>query len=78
MELRDLPGVDSLAADLTTRLPYSLPVPLIMAAARRAIDEARQIIRNGGEADPAELAIAGLEPLATSRPRPVINATCWR
>ena len=75
MELRDLPGVDSLAADLAASLPYSLPDPLVVAAARRAIDEARETILAGGDADPAELAAAILAPLATARPRRVLNAT---
>jgi L-seryl-tRNA(Ser) seleniumtransferase len=75
MELRDLPGVDSLAADLAAKLPYSLPAPLVVAIARRAIDEARSVIMNGGAADPAELALDWLLPLATARPRRVLNAT---
>ena len=75
MELRDLPGVDRLAADLAARLPYPLPDPVIVAAARRAIDEAREMIRAGDDADPADLASAVLAPLADARPRRVLNAT---
>ncbi len=75
MELRDLPGVDSLAADLAEQLPYPLPDPVVIEAARAAIDEARQSILGGDDADPAAIAIAALTPLATSRPRRVLNAT---
>ena len=75
MELRDLPGVDSLAAELAEQLPYPLPEPIVVEAARAAIDDARRMILEGGDADPARLAIAALVPLSTSRPRRVLNAT---
>ncbi|NND01306.1 MAG: L-seryl-tRNA(Sec) selenium transferase [Acidimicrobiia bacterium] len=75
MELRDLPGVDSLAADLAARLPYPLPEPIVIEAARSAIDGAREEIVAGRDADPTDMALAALEPLATSRPRTVLNAT---
>ncbi len=75
MELRDLPGVDRLAADVAARLRSPLPEPLITVAVRQAIDEARQAIVGGGEADPAALALESLRPLAATRPRRVLNAT---
>ena len=75
MELRDLPGVDSLAAELAAHLPYPLPEPIVIEAARNAVDEARTLIGDGKDADPAAIAIATLTPLATSRPRRVLNAT---
>ena len=75
MELRDLPGVDRLAADVAAQLPYPLPEPLIVAAARQAIDEARRAIIDGEEADPATIALDSLRPLAAARPRRVLNAT---
>lgn len=75
MELRDLPSVDSLAADLAARLPYPLPAPLVIAVARQAIDQARESLVSGTDADPISIAIETLRPLATSRPRPVLNAT---
>jgi len=75
MELRDLPGVDSLAAELAARLPYPLPGPLVVAVARLAIEEARRSILGGDDADPAKIAFDSLRPLANSRPRRVVNAT---
>ncbi len=75
MELRDLPGVDSLAAALASELPYPLPSALVIAAARRAIEAARTAIRRGEAADPEQLALEELGPLAATRPRSVINAT---
>lgn len=75
MELRDLPRVDSLAADVADLLPYPLPAPMVVEAARAAVEEARAAIVAGGDADPAQIALAALAPLATSRPRTVLNAT---
>jgi L-seryl-tRNA(Ser) seleniumtransferase len=75
MDLRDLPGVDRLAGDVAGELPYPLPNPLVVAFARQAIDEARQAILAGGEADPAAIALDSLLPLAAARPRRVLNAT---
>jgi len=75
MELRDLPGVDTLTGDVAPRLPYPLPEPVVVAFARQAIDEARRVILAGGEADPVTIALDSLLPLASSRPRRVLNAT---
>lgn len=77
MELRDLPGVDKLAAELEKLLPYPLPGAVIVEAARNAIEAARgQLIDGSNEpVDPQRAALEELEPLATSRPRSVLNAT---
>lgn len=75
MEFRDLPAVDSLAAEIAPQLPHALPESIVVEAARAAIDAARESIRAGAPVAPLELAMAALEPLATSRPRRVLNAT---
>ena len=75
MELRDLPSVDGLAAEMAADLDHRLPAPMLVEASRRAIDVARRLILEGGDADAAELARASLGPLASSRPRRVLNAT---
>jgi len=75
MELRDLPGVDKLAAEVTRSLPAPLPQPLVVAAAREAIDDARAALLGGEDADPGAMALEALAPLAAARPRRVVNAT---
>ncbi|NNC75450.1 MAG: L-seryl-tRNA(Sec) selenium transferase, partial [Acidimicrobiia bacterium] len=69
MELRDLPKVDELAARL------GRPGPLGLEVARNAIDEARDLIRDGNEANPETLASRMLAEIDQHRPRAVINAT---
>jgi L-seryl-tRNA(Ser) seleniumtransferase len=74
VELRDLPSVDELAAD--ERLATAAPRPLLVAAARSALERAREEIRAG--ADPGDLVGRVESELAaarTPRLRRVINAT---
>ena len=71
--LRNLPSVDRLLAD--PRLAAE-PRPLALAAARAALEQARDAIRAGADpGDPVELALSELE--STRRPslRRVLNAT---
>ena len=71
-ELRALPPVHALAADLDA--PHALAV----AAARRALEEQRAILREGGDpaaADIRALARAHLQAMTQASLRPVINAT---
>ena len=75
MELRDLPSVDGLAAEVAAKLDQPLPAPLVVEASRHAIAEARRLIVEGGETDVVALATATLAPLVASRPRRVLNAT---
>jgi L-seryl-tRNA(Ser) seleniumtransferase len=74
VELRDLPSVDELAAD--ERLATAGPRPLLVAAARSALERAREEIRAG--ADPGDLIVRVESELAVARAarlRRVINAT---
>ena len=71
--LRSLPSVDRLLAD--DRLA-DVPHPLALAAARVALDQAREAIRDGR--DPGDLVEATLAELAASTQpslRRVLNAT---
>jgi L-seryl-tRNA(Ser) seleniumtransferase len=73
MELRDLPSVDRLLADEALA---SAPRSLALAAARTALDRAREEITAG--ADPGDVAAAArreLERLQTASLRRVLNAT---
>jgi L-seryl-tRNA(Ser) seleniumtransferase len=73
MELRDLPSVDRLLADEALA---SAPRSLALAAARTALDRAREEIAAG--ADPGDVAAAArreLERLQTASLRRVLNAT---
>ena len=72
-DLRDLPSVDRLLQD--ERLAAQ-PHDLAVAAARVALDEARDSIRAGGEpADLVERALAVLESARAPSLRRVLNAT---
>ena len=72
-ELRDLPSVDLLLQD--ERLAGQ-PHHLAVAAARVVLDEAREVIRAGGEpGDLAELVLASLEGARAPSLRRVLNAT---
>jgi L-seryl-tRNA(Ser) seleniumtransferase len=73
VELRNLPSVDTLAAQLSAG--SSLPRPVVTAVARDAIEEARAAVLAGEPADPADAATRRLRALAEARPREVINAT---
>jgi L-seryl-tRNA(Ser) seleniumtransferase len=73
MELRDLPSVDRLLADEALA---GAPRSLALAAARTALDRAREEITAG--ADPGDVAAAArreLERLQTASLRRVLNAT---
>ena len=70
MSLRDLPSVHDLAAGLEP-----LPERIRIAVAREAIDRARAVLLDGGEADATEDAIRTAGVLASSRPRTIRNAT---
>jgi L-seryl-tRNA(Ser) seleniumtransferase len=73
MRLRDLPSVDELLRD--ERLARA-PRPLALAAARAALERAREEIRAGAEqGDPVERALAELDALEAPRLRRVLNAT---
>jgi L-seryl-tRNA(Ser) seleniumtransferase len=72
-ELRDLPSVDRLLQD--ARLAGQ-PHELAVAAARAALDEAREVIRDGGEpGDLVERALASLAAARAPSLRRVLNAT---
>jgi len=73
MRLRDLPSVDELLRD--ERLAAA-PRPLALAAARAALDRAREEIRAGAEpGDLVERALAELESARAPRLRRALNAT---
>jgi L-seryl-tRNA(Ser) seleniumtransferase len=73
MELSDLPSIDALAAELSQA--YELPAPIVIGAARRAVDTARIEIRAGRDADATGIASDLLADIEAARPRHVINAT---
>src|SRR5919206_857365 len=73
MRLRDLPSVDELLRD--ERLAGE-PRPLALAAARAALERAREEIRAGADpGDVAERAARELDALRRPRLRRTINAT---
>ncbi len=72
MPLSDLPSVDALVRALPAD---GLPRLLVTEAARAAVDEAREQMSRGVEADAAELARRRLAEIAARRPRMVLNAT---
>ena len=73
MELRDLPSVDRLLGD---DVLAAAPRPLAVAAARAALERARDTIRDGGDpGDVVASARAELERLAAPALRRVLNAT---
>jgi L-seryl-tRNA(Ser) seleniumtransferase len=73
VRLRDLPSVDELLRD--TRLAGE-PRPLALAAARAALERAREEIRAGAEpGDVVECALAELARARRPRLRRVVNAT---
>ncbi len=69
MDLRSLPAVHRLASTL------ELPSGLATSVARSAVDEARETIEGGGQADAAAIANRAAATLRRSRPTSVINAT---
>jgi L-seryl-tRNA(Ser) seleniumtransferase len=73
MELRDLPSVDRLLGD---EVLAAAPRALATAAARTALERARNAIQAGSDpGDPVASARAELERLQTSSLRRVLNAT---
>jgi len=73
MNLRDLPSVDRLLGD---DVLAAAPRPLATAAARAALERARETIRDGGEpGDVLDAARAELERLSAPALRRVLNAT---
>lgn len=70
MTLRDLPSVDVLARQLT-----GIPRLVATEVARTSIDEARQLMLEGRDADATTIAIAHANRLRRRRFRPLINAT---
>ena len=73
MELRDLPSVDRLLGD---EVLAAAPRPLATAAARTALELAREAIRAGGDpGDTVAAARAELERLRAPSLRRVLNAT---
>ena len=75
MGLRDLPSVDALTDDLALEIGSSLPRPLMQVLAKDALEEARDRLRTGHDADPGSLAGPRIARLAALRPQRVINAT---
>lgn len=73
MDLRDLPSVAALAADLTKS--HTVTNAVIVAVAKTSIDGARASIERGEDADPFAVASAHLSDIEASRPQTVINAT---
>ncbi len=70
MTLRDLPAVDVLAKQLS-----GIPRLVATEIARTAIDEARQAMLEGRDADATTLATAHASRIRRARFRPLINAT---
>lgn len=73
MELGHLPSVDALAEELSS--VSQLPDVVMRQVARNAIDAARDMIRDGQDADPYTIALADIDNIAASVPTSVINAT---
>jgi len=74
MEMRELPSVDALAADL--KAETDLPWALVLGVVRRSIDEARTAIQ--ASTDPGDLrekTSQRLADISAARPTTVINAT---
>ncbi len=72
MTVRDLPAVDALADQLAAT---GLPRIMLIETARRAIDTARAVLLDGGDADAVALARQEAAGIARRRPQRVINAT---
>lgn len=73
MDLRDLPSVTTLADDIARG--STLPRPVITQVCQEAIDQTREAIQSGRDADAGALAAAALADIEAARPRSVINAT---
>lgn len=68
---RDLPSVDALAGDITSTLPR----PLVVEAARVAIETARRDLATGGQGDARAEAARLVRAMERSAGRRVINAS---
>ena len=76
MSFRDLPSVDRLANELASELAGAgVPRALVVEEARKAVERARSLLAQGGQASAADLARAALDALMRSRHTSVINAT---
>lgn len=73
METRDLPSVDGLTAEFAD--DSSLPRAVVVQVCQGALDDARNSILNGEEANPVASASQTLADIEAARPRTVINAT---
>ena len=69
--LRHLPSVDALVRDISSPLPNALVTEIV----RRSIDQAREQLTAGEDADARLLAEVRLSELTLSRPHQVLNAT---
>lgn len=69
--LRHLPSVDNLIREVSSPLPTALVTEIV----RRAIDEARDLLKAGEEADARQLANEKLRHLESSKPHNLLNAT---
>ena len=74
VDLRNLPSVDALVADLVT-MSADIPRGLVVEIARSSIESARAAILEGAEAHPAQEAARQVEALGRLRHHSVINAT---
>ena len=72
MDLKDLPRVDAVAAQL---VDAGLAPRLATVIAREAIDQARSQVAAGGTADAAAIAKETARRVATAKPTRVVNAT---
>jgi L-seryl-tRNA(Ser) seleniumtransferase len=72
MSFRDLPSVDRLANELAVG---GIPRVLVVEEVRKAVEQARSVLTQGGQASAADLARAALEGLIRSRPAAIVNAT---
>ena len=76
MSFRDLPSVDRLANELANELVNEgVPRALVVEEARKAVERARTVLAQGGQASAADLAEAALETLIRSRHTRLVNAT---
>lgn len=70
-DLRSLPSIDALVGELD---PGTVPRSIVVEIARSAVDRARAVLLEGGEADPRQIARHEIERLAELRIQRTINA----
>jgi len=73
MDMRDLPSVDALAAELGA--DSELPSAVVLGVARSCIEQARTTLAAGGTANAVDSARIRLNEIETARPKTVINGT---